>query len=200
MLEEDVRNNSAWNQRWFVIENTSGVRSAFFAIAVIVQSANLPPRRGSVEQFTEDVISREIEFAFKQLEKAVSNESPWNYLRGCVAADCVSSRDTQSHTPRVKCCSLLRGQHSELVGEVEKRIADLISSNEHAPTAVHLHSLHADVLLGLGKADEAHKVFELLSTLDPARAKYWAWRLASISVVAPETSSRAGESAGAGEE
>lgn len=25
MLKDDVRNNSAWNQRWFVIQNTTGV-------------------------------------------------------------------------------------------------------------------------------------------------------------------------------
>ena len=54
LLEEDVRNNSAWNQRYFVIDRTTG--------------------------FTEEVIAHETEYAKRAIEKVTNNESPWTYL------------------------------------------------------------------------------------------------------------------------
>lgn len=56
LLEIDVRNNSAWNQRYFVINNTTG--------------------------FTEEVLKREITFVLDMIKNAKENESAWNYLRG----------------------------------------------------------------------------------------------------------------------
>lgn len=56
LLDDDIRNNSAWNQRYFVINNTTG--------------------------FTEDVLKREIKYTLDKINKAKENESAWNYLRG----------------------------------------------------------------------------------------------------------------------
>lgn len=56
LLEADVRNNSAWNQRYFVINNTTG--------------------------FTEEVLKHEITFVLGMIKNAKENESAWNYLRG----------------------------------------------------------------------------------------------------------------------
>lgn len=56
LLDDDIRNNSAWNQRYFVINNTTG--------------------------FTEDVLKREIKYTLEKINKAKENESAWNYLRG----------------------------------------------------------------------------------------------------------------------
>ena len=42
LLTRDVRNNSAWNQRWFVIDNTTGR--------------------------TPEVVAREIEYAFTKIQ------------------------------------------------------------------------------------------------------------------------------------
>mmetsp|Transcript_16948 Transcript_16948/g.41645 ORF Transcript_16948/g.41645 Transcript_16948/m.41645 type:complete len:176 (-) Transcript_16948:233-760(-) len=58
LLEQDIRNNSAWNQRFFVFKNTTG--------------------------FTREVIKSEIEYTFKALMKTPNNLSPWNYLRGLI--------------------------------------------------------------------------------------------------------------------
>lgn len=60
LLSMDVRNNSAWNQRYFVVTNTTG--------------------------FTDEVIAREIAYTEKQIAMAPNNESAWNYLRGLVRA------------------------------------------------------------------------------------------------------------------
>lgn len=56
LLNDDVRNNSAWNQRYFVISNTT--------------------------KFEEEVIDREVDFALEKIELEKGNESAWNYLRG----------------------------------------------------------------------------------------------------------------------
>jgi len=56
LIEEDIRNNSAWNQRHFVCDNTTG--------------------------FTKQVIDRELRYTFDIVQRAPHNESPWNYLIG----------------------------------------------------------------------------------------------------------------------
>jgi protein farnesyltransferase/geranylgeranyltransferase type-1 subunit alpha len=56
LLGEDLRNNSAWNQRNFVVAGTTG--------------------------YTDEVVSRELEYALKFIRKAPNNESAWNYLQG----------------------------------------------------------------------------------------------------------------------
>lgn len=56
LLKEDVRNNSAWNQRYFVVIKTTG--------------------------FTEEVITKELNFTISSLRSVCCNESAWNYLRG----------------------------------------------------------------------------------------------------------------------
>ncbi|CAF3581940.1 unnamed protein product, partial [Rotaria sp. Silwood2] len=52
----DIRNNSAWNQRYFVIAHTTG--------------------------FKDDIIERELDYVEKRIESCPDNESSWNYLRG----------------------------------------------------------------------------------------------------------------------
>eukprot|EP00475_Leptophrys_vorax_P020511 TRINITY_DN2807_c0_g1_i5.p1 TRINITY_DN2807_c0_g1~~TRINITY_DN2807_c0_g1_i5.p1 ORF type:complete len:243 (+),score=57.35 TRINITY_DN2807_c0_g1_i5:26-730(+) len=55
LLDVDPRNNSAWNQRFFVLKH--------FGITV-------------------DAVLIEIQFAFKFIQKAPSNKSPWNFVLG----------------------------------------------------------------------------------------------------------------------
>lgn len=56
LLEDDIRNNSAWNQRYFVVKQTTG--------------------------FTDEIINREVRFAITSLKIVSQNESAWNYMRG----------------------------------------------------------------------------------------------------------------------
>jgi len=55
LISMDVRNNSAWNQRYFVISNSP---------------------------FSKDTLNSELEYTWANAEVAMLNESPWNYLRG----------------------------------------------------------------------------------------------------------------------
>lgn len=71
LLDLDVRNNSAWNHRFFLINGRD----------------EQDPRKSSTEQNTRlrsdpATLSREIAFAKSAIRKAPQNQSPWNYLRG----------------------------------------------------------------------------------------------------------------------
>ncbi|EMP32742.1 Protein farnesyltransferase/geranylgeranyltransferase type-1 subunit alpha [Chelonia mydas] len=57
LLKEDVRNNSVWNQRYFVISNTTGY--------------NDPA-----------VLEREVQYTLEMIKTVPHNESAWNYLKG----------------------------------------------------------------------------------------------------------------------
>ncbi len=58
MLELDLRNNCAWNYRWFI------------------------KRQLLKLDITPEYIIEECNFAMKYIKRAIHNESPWNYLRG----------------------------------------------------------------------------------------------------------------------
>lgn len=66
LLDEDIRNNSAWNQRYFVINNTT--------------------------KFEQDIIDREVDYALDKIAFVTGNESAWNYLRGYCWLSLFSSR------------------------------------------------------------------------------------------------------------
>lgn len=55
LIREDQRNNSAWNQRFFVLKHLG---------------------------FTPEVIRRELEYAMSRIRVIKNNESAWNYLIG----------------------------------------------------------------------------------------------------------------------
>lgn len=55
LISDDVRNNSAWNQRFFVLKHTG---------------------------FTQDVLQREINYVMNRIRFVKNNESTWNFLRG----------------------------------------------------------------------------------------------------------------------
>lgn len=62
LLLQDIRNNSAWNQRYWVTSKTGDLGEDM------------------------ELCKREIEWASVQLQKAINNESPWNYIMGIIRA------------------------------------------------------------------------------------------------------------------
>ncbi|KAI7120482.1 hypothetical protein KC352_g33104, partial [Hortaea werneckii] len=67
MLQRDIRNNSAWNHRWFVVNGRE-------------EKANAGDGKPGVSD--PDIRAREIKFAQDAIAKTPQNQSPWNYLRG----------------------------------------------------------------------------------------------------------------------
>lgn len=55
LISCDMRNNSAWNQRYFVINNSDP---------------------------NTDTIEKELNYAFDKIKILSKNESAWNYLKG----------------------------------------------------------------------------------------------------------------------
>ena len=67
LLALDVRNNSAWNQRWMVVHRRSD------------------KDRSDRAQFSFDLLT-EVAYTVKSIGKVRLNESSWNYLRGLWSA------------------------------------------------------------------------------------------------------------------
>jgi protein farnesyltransferase/geranylgeranyltransferase type-1 subunit alpha len=70
LLRKDVRNNSAWSHRFFVV--FSDPKYATEGSKATEYDAKIP----------EGVLEREIEFGKAATFEAPQNQSPWNYLRG----------------------------------------------------------------------------------------------------------------------
>ena len=76
LLQQDVRNNSAWNHRWFV---------------VFARYAN--PQKHSIKyadadgEVSAEILEREMEYTKGKIHLAPQNQSPWNYLRGVLRKD-----------------------------------------------------------------------------------------------------------------
>ncbi|KAK4692625.1 protein farnesyltransferase/geranylgeranyltransferase type-1 subunit alpha, partial [Lecanoromycetidae sp. Uapishka_2] len=71
LLQADVRNNSAWNHRWFVV----------FGRHTDPEKYSI--KNGDVDSEVElEVVEREIEYAKAAILLAPQNQSPWNCLRG----------------------------------------------------------------------------------------------------------------------
>ena len=62
LLSDDIRNNSAWNQRWYVLSETRNLAE------------------------DKEICESEIGFALKSLDTVVGNESAYAYLRAIVSA------------------------------------------------------------------------------------------------------------------
>eukprot|EP00877_Chromochloris_zofingiensis_P003437 jgi/Chrzof1/13094/Cz07g19170.t1 len=63
MIDKDVRNNSAWNQRFFVLQNTCKT------------------------QDLSTIIGQELQYIAAKVQSAPHNESAWNYLWGIFTLD-----------------------------------------------------------------------------------------------------------------
>ena len=68
LLSTDIRNNSAWNQRFFVVTSP--------------KNSSLKPNGGGDLVLSGQVLDDEIKFVFEAILSVPGNESAWNYLRG----------------------------------------------------------------------------------------------------------------------
>jgi len=130
LLEVDFRNNSAWNQRYFVLKHTSG--------------------------FTEEVVEKEIVFTLNKLNKALNNESGWNYLRGILRQHGLNSNET-----------------------VKARMEEWRSENIKSPQFLAfvvdmlIEQLEIGVEEASSKFEEIENICDDLIKVDTVRRKYW---------------------------
>jgi protein farnesyltransferase/geranylgeranyltransferase type-1 subunit alpha len=177
MIDRDVRNNSAWNQRF-----------------VVTFSEN--------DQVTNEALKRtvdsELAFVSRKIEIAPDNESAWNYLRGVAR---VKTNDDVAVTKRVEeiaraHCSATLSEMNALFREKEEEDVVPMDANDgddgppsrntrgasketEAKTSSdtndsrHAVSLLADVSFSSGDCVSAAALYERLAHRDPIRANYW---------------------------
>ena len=73
LLEEDIRNNSAWNQRFFIVTT--------FPIKEVPPMEEKLNKRSNI-RLSGEILERELNFTLNAIKKVTRNESAWNYLRG----------------------------------------------------------------------------------------------------------------------
>ncbi|CAM9456047.1 unnamed protein product, partial [Chrysoparadoxa australica] len=134
MLTQDLRNNSAWNHRWFVVHQLDA--------------------RG-IKPLTKEVIAEEVTYAMDFIRKAINNESPWNYMRGYLAA----GGETYTDYPMVK-----RG------------CEEMLKTN-----CIFLQNTLAEVYEAENSEESLNAALELLQRLrnesDAIRCKHWEQRI-----------------------
>jgi protein farnesyltransferase/geranylgeranyltransferase type-1 subunit alpha len=153
LIQKDIRNNSAWNQRWFTTHEGKGKIS--------------PP-------LSLDKAKREIDFGMKKADMDPFNESPWRYIVAIVQEQhkvlggAVSQESLDILTQCEEAITQIRQNLEKITGEsnqVESTqllsayvdILEMKQNNEGYAIAV-------DVTRSLG---EVH---------DPIRVKYWKMR------------------------
>lgn len=153
LISQDVRNNSAWNQRFFVLNHTG---------------------------MGAEVLQREITYALNRIRLVKNNESSWSFLRGLLQeSDCALDQ----HADVVDFCEDLYEQQgctsphllAFLVDLYEERCLRLSRGGDEADTA----EIHA----GGGEDPEAEvqrisaKLLQLCADMqnkhDTIRQKYW---------------------------
>jgi protein farnesyltransferase/geranylgeranyltransferase type-1 subunit alpha len=147
LLHQDVRNNSAWAHRYFL---------------VFSDPARSTPDLAALEhdpQVPEEIIAREIEFAQKQTRHAPQNQSPWNYVRVVLKK---GGRDL----------STLEGFAREFA-----RFPGDGSDGKEEVRSSHALDFLADVWAEKGETEKADKALELLGDkYDRIRKNYWEYR------------------------
>ncbi|GFQ06182.1 protein farnesyltransferase/ geranylgeranyltransferase type-1 subunit alpha [Phtheirospermum japonicum] len=155
LLEDDIFNNSAWNQRYFVVTRS--------------------PLLGGLEV----VRDSEVAYAIKAILTKPENESPWRYLRGLYKNDAKSLADD----PRVEsvCLDVLMGKRDYV--HALNMVLDLLCCHHYVPSN-ELKNAVDDVSSGLNPSPSdselSERVCSILKLVDPMRANYWEWRKTTI--------------------
>ncbi|KAJ7634682.1 hypothetical protein FB45DRAFT_909549 [Roridomyces roridus] len=153
MMNKDVRNNSVWHHRFFVVFQ-SGVREG--------------------EEDRERILKRELIYVKQNISLAPNNASAWNYLRGVLEH---TRQPFGSLAAFVQPYTVPLPASTTDIVDLENpppgRDADL-------PCAAAIEFL-ADVYEERGGADNVDKAVELWRSLanehDTIRKKYWEWRI-----------------------
>ncbi|KAI7742915.1 hypothetical protein M8C21_008720 [Ambrosia artemisiifolia] len=158
LLEDDVFNNSAWNQRYFVITRHPGL--------------------GGIEA----TIDSEVDYTIKSILIKPENESPWRYLRG------LYQNNMQSFVTNPKISALCLNVLTSKVNPVFalSLLLDLIS-NGFEPNQDLKNAIEAVVPESNSQdSDIAVTICAILEIIDPMRVNYWRWRKNSLHSQAAE--------------
>lgn len=151
LIRRDVRNNSAWSHRFFIVFSDPG-------------HSTLDSKATEPDMKVPDIIlDREIEFAKSAIWKAPQNQSPWNYLRGVLRKGDRGLKTVEDFAAEF----VNLGQGEGNTGE------DVKSS--------HALDFLADAWAETGNIEQADKALRLLGDkYDRIRKNYWEWRRTAL--------------------
>ncbi|EJU02475.1 protein prenylyltransferase [Dacryopinax primogenitus] len=149
MLEDDVRNNSVWHHRFFVLFEG-------------------PRARPSPE-----LVQSEIDYTEHKIALAPNNASAWNYLRGLLSN---SKTPLSTLLPFARPYTLPQSLQPSLRVFAEAEERELLpGENAQLPCVMALEFI-ADALGEKGEVEEANKLFDELVERDPIRKQFWEYR------------------------
>ncbi|KAG8754333.1 CAAX geranylgeranyltransferase alpha subunit [Ceratobasidium sp. 428] len=165
LLDEDIRNNSAWHHRYFVVFGSS-------------------VREGEADR--EGVVRRELSFTKQKISVAPNNPSAWNYLRGVLESGRLPMSTLKLFVQpyaevRESTDPLARASFSR---EDDDGVVDLDNPRPGrqaelpVPFAVEFLGDVAEEEEDNAKATEIYK--SLATKFDPARKRYWEFRIREI--------------------
>ncbi|KAG9234166.1 farnesyltransferas-like protein [Amylocarpus encephaloides] len=159
LLRKDVRNNSAWSHRFFIVFSDPEI------------STKSSPATAVDPKIPADIIDREIEFAKAATFEAPQNPSPWNYLRGVLRK---GGRELASQESFA----------SEFVIPGKDKFE---SPDGEEVRSSHALDFLADSWAKKGENKKAVWAWGLLANrYDRIRKGYWEWRKASLEGVETE--------------
>ncbi|KAG8993310.1 CAAX geranylgeranyltransferase alpha subunit [Tulasnella sp. JGI-2019a] len=171
MLRDDLRNNSAWHHRFFVVwEN--GIREG--------------------ESDREQVIRRELDIAKESISVAPNNASAWNYIRGVLQKTGTPFESLEMFVLPYTQPQLQSQQKATGSGSAQEETIDLEnpapsrSASLPCPLAIEfLADVYLEKAAAAGTGNDAGKaairkaaeLFDSLATThDTIRKRYWAYR------------------------
>lgn len=152
LLDEDVRNNSAWAHRFFIVFSDPGHSTE--NSRALERDPKLPAK----------IVEREIDFSKTQIRRAPQNQSGWNYVRGVLRK---GGRQLSSLDAFAREFVVLPGAGGGEVGSGGKE--DVKSS--------HALELLVDIWTEQGELEKADGALRLLGEkYDRIRKNYWEYR------------------------
>ncbi|CAK9145357.1 unnamed protein product [Ilex paraguariensis] len=152
LLEDDIFNNSAWNQRYFVVTRS--------------------PLLGGLEAMRES----EVRYAVEAILTKPENESSWRYLRGLYKDNAKS----WVNDPQVSsvCLKVLTSKNNYLfaLGMLLDLLCLGFEPSQELKNAVDALNYESDP----SDSNLAKTVSSILEHVDPMRVNYWKWRGSTV--------------------
>ena len=153
-IDMDVRNNSAWSHRFFVVFADPGHSTPGS------HATEPDPRVPSA------VVDRELAYARRKADLAPQNQSPWNYLRGVLVKGGRPLADARAFAEAYVEGLGLDGEEGGGDGQAQEKVR-----------SSHAVDLLADAYAEAGDRDRADLCLRRLAEKwDPVRRAYWEYR------------------------
>ncbi|PGH15667.1 hypothetical protein AJ79_02261 [Helicocarpus griseus UAMH5409] len=170
LINEDVRNNSAWNHRFMLKFGPRGDVDGGMPLGVDEKSS----RKGSLDVVDEDLIDREIEYVKGKVLLAPENRSPWAYARGVLRAAGRGLGELKGFAGGFVLEEVEEGEEGGSKFQVKSSLAVEWLADVYAEEAEE----------GEGEEERKKEAVKMLRLLrekyDPIRRNYWDYRIRMI--------------------